>query len=154
MRLEKRSFAAPQVEGKRIRLHIPYNSSADLGDFREVIAPGAFRRTLDDPEADVLCLWNHDSSLVLGRRSADTLDLSDDDTGLTAEIEEDGTSWCADARAAITSRNVKGASFGFIVVDDTWDRAGAEWTRTLDDVLLLEVSPTPLPAYTESEASL
>jgi HK97 family phage prohead protease len=151
--MEKRSMT-PQVEGKKIRLQIPYNSvSTDMG-FREVIAPGAFRRTLSDPHAEVLAFWNHDSSMVLGRRSAGTLDLDDDDEGLWAEIQDDRTSWCADARAAVRSRNVQGASFGFMVVDDEWDRSGGEWVRTLRDVDLLEVSPTALPAYDESQASV
>ena len=153
MRLEKRSLS-PQVEGKKIRLHIPYNStSTDMG-FREVIAPGAFRRTLSDPEAEVLCFWNHDSNLVLGRRSVGTLDLEDDPEGLWAEVEEDRTTWSQDARAAVRSRNVKGASFAFMVIDDDWDRQSGEWVRTLRDVDLLEVSPTALPAYDESQASV
>ena len=155
MRIEKRSMV-PQVEGKKIRLRIPYNSvSSDLG-FREVIAPGAFARTLDDPDADVLGFWNHNSDMPLGRRSAGTLDLDDDDDGLWAELIEDESSWSQDARAAISSGNVRGASFGFVVAPggDSWDRSGGEWMRTLTDCDLLEVSPTPLPAYGESQADL
>ena len=65
------------------------------------------------------------------------------------QIDEDDTSWCEDARAAIRSGNVRGASFAFMVAPDgdTWDRSGGEWLRVLTDVDLLECSPTPLPAY-------
>jgi HK97 family phage prohead protease len=155
MRIERRSMA-PQVEGRKIRLKIPYNStSTDMG-FREVIAPGAFKRTLSDPNAEVLGFWNHNSDMVLGRRSAGTLSLDDDEEGLLAELEEDETSWSADARAAIRSGNVRGASFGFIVAPngDSWDRSGGEWMRTLNDCDLLELSPVAQPAYGESEADL
>ena len=153
MRIERRSMQ-PEIEGRKIRLRIPYNSaSSDMG-FREVIAPGAFKRTLSDPDAEVMAFWNHDSSMPLGRRSEGTLDLEDDPDGLWAEISEDETSWSEDARAAIRSRSVKGASFGFLVAPDgdTWDRCGGEWVRTLRDCDLIEVSPTPVPAYGESQA--
>ena len=108
MRLERRSMM-PMQEGKKIRLHIPYNSvSTDMGA-REVIAPGAFRRTLSDPNAEVLAFWNHDSSMVLGRRSAGTLDLDEDPEGLWAEVEEDEKSWSADARDVIKKKECPGS---------------------------------------------
>ena len=159
MKLERRSTAAamaPAVEGKTVKLKIPYNSmSTDMG-FREIISPGAFKRTLDDPEADVLALWSHDSTKPMGRRSAGTLDLEDCPDGLLCEIEDDETSWSEDARAAVQARSVQGASFGFIVAPDgdEWDRSGGTWIRTLRDVDLLEVSPTALPAYGESDATV
>jgi HK97 family phage prohead protease len=49
--------------------------------FRERIAPGAFKRILAS-SPDVICCFNHDSNKVLGRTTAGTLTLSEDDRGL------------------------------------------------------------------------
>ena len=55
-----------------------YNSeSEDLGGFREVIAPGAFRSVLQK-SPDVILNFNHDANYILGRTSAGTLQLRED----------------------------------------------------------------------------
>jgi HK97 family phage prohead protease len=159
MKVERRSIhAGLHRRGdtpERIRMTIPYNSmSSDLGGFREQIAPGAFARSLSEGK-DVMALWNHNPDMPLGRRSNGTLELEDDDGSnwLEALLEPDDTSWNEDARKSIRSGTVNGASFAFVTREDMWVRAGGEWRRTLLDVDLLDVSPTPSPAYGESKAS-
>jgi phage head maturation protease len=57
------------------RYPIVFNAdSVDLGGFIEQIDPGAVDRTVGNG-ADVLALFNHDTSKPLGRRHADTLAL-------------------------------------------------------------------------------
>jgi len=46
--------------------------SQDLGNFREVVKAGAFKQSLRD-NPDVLCLYGHDSNLILGRVGSGTL---------------------------------------------------------------------------------
>ena len=151
--LEKRSIQS-QVDAGKVRVTIPFNSwSEDLGGFRERIAPGAFNRTLNDGAAEVLAYWNHNSDAPLGRRSAGTLDLAAGAEQLAASITGDATSWSADAKASIDAGNVRGASFGFYTVTDFWERQAGEWRRTLLDAELVEVSPTPNPAYSGSTAT-
>jgi uncharacterized protein len=60
--------------------------SGDLGGFREHIASGAFKRILAT-KPDVVCLFNHSDSAVLGRTTAGTLRLSEDSRGLKFECD-------------------------------------------------------------------
>src|SRR5580704_19345656 len=58
-----------------------FNSlSSDLGGFVEVIRAGAFSKCLAS-NPDVRCLFNH-SDVVLGRTTAGTLRLTEDEVGL------------------------------------------------------------------------
>ncbi len=59
------------------------------GMFRERIAPGAFTAAVR--EDDVRALFNHDPNCVLGRTTAGTLSLSEDQTGLRYQIDPPDT---------------------------------------------------------------
>ena len=61
-----------------------FNSNYEIWDgYTESIAPGAFAASLG---GDVRALVNHDTTLVLGRTTAGTLELREDDTGLWGSI--------------------------------------------------------------------
>ena len=95
-----------------------FNSlSEDLGGFRERIAPGAFKRTLND-NADVLALVGHKRDLPLGRTASGTLTLAEDDRGLRIAIDLPDTSYARDLRASVKRRDITGMSFGFSVAED------------------------------------
>lgn len=131
-----------------------FNSqSEDLGGFREVIRPGAFRKTVK--ESDIRALWNHDPNYVLGRKSAGTLSLREDDHGLAFEITPPDTSWARDLLVSIERRDVTQMSFGFTTVKDKWQRGdGGTQTRELVEVRLFDVSPVTFPAYPATEAGI
>ncbi len=59
--------------------------SVDLGGFREIIRPEAVDRTIAE-KTDLRALWNHDSSLPIGRVSAGTLVTRKDARGLRVTI--------------------------------------------------------------------
>ena len=64
-----------------------FNSRTSIGDFfDEVIAPGAFARTLSE-NSDVRALFNHNWDNVLGRTKNGTLKLEEDERGLKFEVE-------------------------------------------------------------------
>lgn len=117
--------------------------SADLGGFREVIAPGAITNMGDD----IAMLWSHDPSKPLGRTSNRTLELTHDSTGLSFRNELPDTQAGRDAAVSIKRKDIRGMSFGFMTVRDEWETKGKEEIRTLLEIRLLEVSPVTFPAY-------
>ena len=129
-----------------------FGSTADIGDsFREVIAPGAFSTTLG---GDVMALVHHDRSRVLGRTTAGTLRLKEDDMGLAVEIDLPDTTDGRDMAISIERGDVSGMSFGFIVTKQTWDETGAVPTRTIEAVDLIEVTITAFPAYADTSIAM
>jgi len=133
----------------------PFNSqSVDLGGFAEIIAPGAFKRTLVE-NPDVLCLRDHKQELLLGRTKSGTLNLSESAAGLRFTCKLPNTTQAADLIESLSRGDIDSCSFGFVTVDDSWaaDNDG-NVIRTLLDVDLLEISVVSFPAYPDSTAAL
>ena len=130
--------------------------SLDLGGFIEIIRPGAFSRSLKDAE-DILAFAHHDSSRPLARRSAGTLSLAEDETGLLVNIQLADTSHARDCLADIDAGNIDGMSFSFRTRKngDRWKQGplGQADVRELLDVELIEVSPVTVPAYPDTEVA-
>ena len=134
---------------------VVYNAlSVDLGGYVETIAPGALTRTLKD-NPDVLCLRDHDPSLLMGRTTASTLVLTEDQTGLYFRVNLPKTSAANDLAESIDREDINTCSFGFVCVNDTWTQdAQGNVIRTLLDVDLFEVSVVSFAAYSATSASL
>ncbi len=122
------------------------------GEFIETIAPGAFAKSL--ASMDVLALFNHDYGRVLGRKSAGTLKIGEDASGLWVEINPPDSPDGWSARELIGRRDVVGMSFGFRTRKDEWDDTGDLPKRTLREVDLYEVTITPIPAYADTTIAL
>ena len=122
------------------------------GVFEETIARGSFARSVRDD--DVRAFFGHDTSLVLGRRQAGTLRLSEDAKGLAVEIDLPDTTLGRDVRALIARGDVSGMSFGFEAVQEDWDFSRAMPRRTITDVNLFEVSIVSIPAYAGTSIAL
>jgi hypothetical protein len=132
-----------------------FNSpSVDMGGWFEIVSPSAFTRTLTE-NPDVLCLYSHDTSLVLGRTVSGTLSLNTDNNGLAFSVILPDTTTAADLIVLIERGDISGCSFGFICQNDTWgEDASGDAVRTLLDVDLFEITVTCLPAYPDTSLSL
>ena len=130
-----------------------FNSEATGLNFREVIAPGAFNRTLstDNP---VFLLVNHDmEQLPLASTKSGTLQLSEDKVGLRMEANLDPSNPRAQELASALKRgDVDKMSFAFTVAPGGDTRE--EGLRTLTDLDLYEVSIVTLPAYDSTSVGL
>jgi hypothetical protein len=122
-----------------------FNSpSEDLGGFREFVAQGAFKRSLESRNRMML-LWNHDSSQPLASTRNGSLKLTEDKNGLFVEATLPNTQLGRDIAELIRTGTIDAMSFGFQVKRDSWSTDGR--TRTLEDVSLHEVSLVSWPAY-------
>lgn len=121
--------------------------SEDMG-FRERITRQAVERSLAR-KPDLLALADHDYSRVLGRQSAGTLRATLDRRGLLVEIDPPDTTAGRDVVASVKRRDTRGMSFGFRVPEggDEWEIVGEELIRTVNDMELIELSSTVIPAY-------
>lgn len=123
------------------------------GEYRERLRPGAFTRTLQSG-LDVVALGHHDSKLVLGRQSAGTLKLVEDERGLRVEIIPPDTTTGRDIAELVRRGDLDSMSFGFAVVDEEYRNEGGEVVREVRDVDLYEVSVVTWPAYPATEISV
>lgn len=112
----------------------------------ESIAPGAFSRTLGN---DIRALINHDTTLVLGRNKAGTLQLREDAHGLWGDIEVNPKDQDAvNLYERVKRGDVDQCSFGFeIVSEETENRADGSIHFRITEVNLHEVSVCTFPAY-------
>ncbi|KAF1690196.1 HK97 family phage prohead protease [Pseudoxanthomonas taiwanensis] len=151
MDLERRFATGATVEGRQlVGLAAPYGSETRIADFREVIAPGAFARTLSE-NRDILALVDHDPGKVLGRTRSGSLELSETAQGLAYRITLPDTTAGRDLRALAERGDLGGVSIGFIATRDSWDGD----LRTLHEVELHEISIVQAhPAYPTTTVSL
>ncbi len=134
-----------------------YNAPSELmyGYFRETIARGAFASCIKSD--DVRALFNHEPGCVLGRNTAGTLELRDDNKGLWMEAQPPDTQAGRDVVTLIERRDVTGQSFSF---DIDWDDKEAQEWHEVDGIVnrvikkflrLYDVGPVTYPAYPDTD---
>jgi len=124
--------------------------SQPIFNFVEKIRAGAFADSIKN--GDIRALWSHNSDLVLGRTTAKTLNLREDNHGLYFELSLPDTQTGRDAYTSIKRGDVTGMSFGFSVDGEEWlkGKDGQPHVRTLTKINLFEISPTAFPAYEQT----
>ena len=130
-----------------------FNSNYEIAPgMSESIAQGAFSRTIS---GDIRALINHDTTLVLGRTKANTLQLREDAHGLWGHIDinpNDGDAMNLYER--VKRGDVDQCSFGFDIRSEDTDineDGSVHWT--IKDVDLYEVSCCTFPAYETTNIS-
>ena len=140
---------APHISG----YFAVFGSDYEIGPgMSESIAAGAFSKTLG---GDVRALTNHDTTLVLGRNTAGTLELKEDSHGLWGDIRiNPNDSDAMNTYERVKRGDVDQCSFGFNIVDEETefrDDGSVHWT--IREVELFEVSVCTFPAYKETNVS-
>lgn len=130
-----------------------FDSNYEIFDgMSESIAPGAFSSSI---AGDIRALVNHDTTLVLGRTKAGTLQLREDNHGLWGRIDinpKDGDAMNLYER--VKRGDVNQCSFGFDIREEETEfhpDGSVHWT--IKDVDLYEVSCCTFPAYEETNIS-
>lgn len=125
--------------------------SEDLGFFKERIKRGAFESALK--RSDCRALVDHVSSKILGRQSAGTLRLKEDNKGLFMSVDLPDTQYARDLKVSVERGDITQQSFQFEVEEDVWveDRKNNRAERTITVIKeLFDVSPVTFPAYPDT----
>jgi HK97 family phage prohead protease len=129
------------------------SESRDLGQFKEIIKPGAFDRALVE-EHDVRALVDHDPKMILGRSKSGTLRMLVDEVGLRVEIDPPDTSVGRDTIESIRRGDLDSMSFGFVVRNDHWREEEGQAIREINDLDLFDVSVVSFPAYEDTSVAV
>jgi HK97 family phage prohead protease len=128
-----------------------FNSPAQIngerqGPFTEVIAPGAFAKTI--AERSPVMQFDHGSHPLIGSMPLGVVQhIREDEHGLFVRARLSNNWLIQPVRDAIKDGAIKGMSFRFSVPEgkDSWDRKTN--TRTIHEAKLYELGPVVFPAY-------
>lgn len=129
---------------------IVYNRETELWPgYFEQVAPEALNNTLGN---DIRALINHDTTLVLGRNKANTLDLKSDGHGLFGSVKINPNDIDAmNLYERVSRGDVDQCSFGFNIGNEEDDfREDGTIHTILKEIDLWEVSIVTFPAYEET----
>lgn len=148
-------FRAAEADGKKYieGYFSVFNSVYELWKgATEIVSTGAFDGALSD---DIRALINHETTLVLGRNKAGTLELKVDSRGLWGRIEINESDQDAmNLYARVQRGDVDQCSFGFDILDEEpvySDDGSVQWI--IKSVKLYEVSVCTFPAYEDTSVS-
>lgn len=133
------------------------------GNFMERIAPGAFKKTFQEPYRDgIRVLFQHGRDPQVGDKPIGVIDdLGEDSTGARYDVKLFDTSYTRDLIPGLAA-GVYGASFRFRVTredfnmepEPTPDNPKGIPERTIREAQVSEFGPVTFPAYAEATAGL
>ena len=154
--LEIRSNGTLSAKGKTLSGYAAvFHSEANLGDFKEVIRPGAFAKSLATG-SNIRALVHHNGEALLGTTKGGTLELREDAKGLAFKLALPDTSHGRDLAILVDRGDISGCSFGFRVAPggDRWEQRNGQMVRELLEVDLIEVTLTADPAYQDTSVAM
>lgn len=139
-------------DGEELRIEgyfAVFNSTYQISpDMSESVAPGAFTEALGD---DVRALIDHETMYVLGRNTAGTLELREDEQGLWGSILINPNDQDAlNLYSRVKRGDVNQCSFGFDILEEETEVLEEKVHWTITKVKLYEVSVCTFPAYSET----
>ncbi len=122
-----------------------------FGDYTEIVKRGALSGA---DLSDVRLLVGHDSSRIPLARTPKTMELKEDEKGLSIRAELPGTEAGREAWEAVSRGDLRGMSYAF-KVPEGGDRYDPETnTRTINRIeKVYECSLTAFPAYEQTSVS-
>ena len=135
---------------------VAFNQPSQPLPFTEYISPHAF----DNVDfSQVQLLYAHDFNNILARADSGTLSLKTDDKGLFFVADIPNTTLGNDVYNNVENGNIKGLSFNAQIDPnngDTWEQGtGGVVIHTINHFAsLVEISLTPIPAYTETSVQV
>ena len=132
------------------------------GRFMERIAPGAFKRTINNNRNHMRVLFNHGSDPSIGDKVLGAItDLREDEEGAYYEVDLHDTSYVRDLLPGLEA-NQYGASFRFRVMREEFDdrpelsehNPEGIPERTIKEAEVMEFGPVTFPAYAGATAGV
>lgn len=124
------------------------------GNFRERVAPGAFKKTLS--ERMPVLQFDHGTHPLIGSLPLGVFtSIKEDEVGLRTKARLSDNWLVQPVRDAIRDGAITGMSFRFRVINDTW-RKGEDKIpeRTITEVALYEAGPVVFPAYEQTSVGV
>lgn len=142
------------IEGYALRFNTESNPLGINQKFVETIDSNSLENA---DLSDVRCLIDHNSSYVLGRTTAKTLNLKVDDEGLHFRCQLPNTTYAKDLYENVKLGNINQCSFGFSVDkdgDSFEKRNDGLFKRTIKKIKSLQdVSVVTYPAYKDTDVA-
>lgn len=152
------TYRAKTVDYKKIiqGYAVVFNTWTDINNgwdkcWSECICKGAFAKSLKNNS--ILALYNHDFNNVIARKDIN-MKLIEEDKGLYFEIELPNTTQANDLYELINRGIVNQRSFAGYVTKHTWGVSDGKSYREIQEVDLIEITITPIPAYEVTEAEV
>lgn len=134
------------LEGYAAVFNEPTRIDSWEGLFDEVIAPGAFAKTIR--ERKPVLQFDHGRDAATGSVPIGAVEeLREDRHGLFVRSRLHDNARVEPIRQAIASGAIDGMSFRFRVIREEWDESGDIPLRTILEVELFELGPVVFPAY-------
>lgn len=147
----------PGVYGQRAAIGNPLRWG-----FYEEFETGSFAKTIQ--EGDQRFLVDHNTGQPVSRRSAGTLRVSEDATGMVFDSDlNTRKSYVADLVENLRDGTITGMSIGFVVIRETWGTVDVETVdgqvvqadlRTVHEAKVLEGSAVTFPAFEGTDGGL
>lgn len=141
-----------RLEGYAAVFNEPTVIATRMGEFQEQIAPGAFKRTIDQKGPRGIRLqFDHGRHALIGQIPLGVIDeIVEDQRGLFVRATLTENWLIQPVRDAIRDGAVSGMSFRFRVIRESVDSDQDPELRMVEEVELYEVGPVVWPAYEQT----